>query len=75
MSKWLPDRKIVAGGIASIVAFLIATAFNISYDVVAPAVIGVYGLVAYLVPASVRDVVSKIDDSILALAQEKRAGQ
>lgn len=67
-SKWIPDRKVWAGGIASVVAFFIGMAVGLDPDVLTPVVIGVYGLVAYLVPPSVLDWLNRVDGIIRSTA-------
>lgn len=70
MSKWIPDRKVLSGGIAGIATWLILlTASAMGYPLVEPGaeegVAGVVGFViAYIVPPSVRDVVKRIDARI-----------
>lgn len=72
--KYLPDRKVLAGGLASVLAYLIVLALqesgvDIPYDIVAAAVGGAYALVSYLVPTPVRDVLRRGDDFVRQIGE------
>lgn len=71
--KWIPDRKVLAGGIAGVLAFLVATLTGVPVETITPIVAGAMGLAAYFVPASVMDVVTKVDDTVIALAVRSAA--
>ncbi|MEP3113018.1 hypothetical protein [Nisaea sp.] len=71
--KWIPDRKVLSGGLASLAAFLIAAALNaagipIEYADVAVAMPFIGGAVAYLIPAAAVDTARHLHDGIIELA-------
>lgn len=71
--KWIPDRKVMAGGLTGLVAFLAAVVLNaagvpIDYDVLFPLVVAAGPLVSYLVPAAAIDVARHLNDEIVELA-------
>lgn len=72
---WPPDRKIWAGGLAGLVTALVAYAakkylnFDIPEGVLAYIPIVVGYIVSYLVPPSIRDVIKRVDDTVIAIAR------
>lgn len=69
LSKYIPDRKFLASGIAGAVAFAIVLLTGIDGEVATAAVAGVMALVHYFVPASVSDIIRRVDDRIIDLAR------
>jgi hypothetical protein len=72
--SWMPDRKVWSGGLAALLTFVIgyaASRFGYPLDAQVLAILPVvFGYaVSYLVPASVRDIITKLDNEIVALAQ------
>ena len=67
LANWIPDRKIIAGGGAAVVSFLVVTAVNTWTDVTvdmetASGIVGgVFLIVGYFVPQSVTDIFNKAD--------------
>lgn len=75
MGKWIPDRKVLAGGLAAVLAWLVTVALagwgvSIPTEVVGGAVAGAYALIAYLVPPSVGDLLKRADDTLKALGKD-----
>lgn len=71
--KWLPDQKVLAGGLSGIGAWLIILAlqhFGVAVPPDAQAQIaGLFGLViAYAVPPAKRDIIKRLNDGIIAAA-------
>lgn len=71
--NWLPDRKVLAGGIAGLLAFFITAAaahygIALTPDIQSLIVGGVGWLIAYLVPPSTRDIIKRLDDQLVAMA-------
>lgn len=71
--SWLPDRNVLSGGIVAVAGWaIIAVAGHYGLDVplpvqaAMPMVLGY--VVTYLLPPSVRDVVSRVNDDIVKLA-------
>lgn len=68
MSKWFPDRKILAGGLGMVVAWLSVQLLGTYTEVQltmesATAIVGAVGMgLAYLVPPSVMDVIRRVDE-------------
>lgn len=76
--NWLPDRKILVGGLASLLAWVLVLCaaklgFVLPLEQATALVAAVYGIVAYLVPPSVADVVKRVDETIIRLAGEQRS--
>lgn len=76
--SWLPDRKIVAGGVAGIVAWGIAAGlkhYGVELDANAQTMLVglVTGLIAYVVPPSQRDILKRLDDNLVQIAQNSDA--
>lgn len=75
MNKWFPDRKWLASGVAGVLTFAVCTlARQFGYDIppsIEPSlVIAMSGLVAYLTPQSLEDILKRLNDDIVRLAQE-----
>ena len=73
MSKWVPDRKVIAGGTVAVLSWalmLAAGAFGVEVPLelqaLLPTALGY--LVSYVVPASVQDVIKRIDDALVQIA-------
>lgn len=74
MSKWIPDRKVWAGGVTMIVAWLIVQALNryagadipLGADAVLAFAIG--KAVEWFVPQPAKELIAKIDNEIVAAA-------
>lgn len=73
MTKWIPDRKVWAGGLAAVLAWLLAQALQqlagvtLAPDTAAAIVAGAGGLVAYWVPPSLADLARRADDTLRRL--------
>ena len=72
-AKWVPDRKIIAGGTTALVSWALLLAASASGVVVPlelqallPTALGY--VVSYLVPASVQDVIRRVDDALVQIA-------
>lgn len=78
MKKWLPDRKWLASGVSGVLTFILLTLFSdaLGLDPAAATEIasGITGLVMaavhYFVPPSVKDVIKRVDDTIIDLARK-----
>lgn len=72
--KWLPDKKILSGGLAGIGAWLVILGLQ-HFGIAVPAdaqaqIVGLFGLaIAYAVPPAERDIVKRLNDGIVAAAQ------
>lgn len=64
LGKWIPDRKVLAGGIVGVVSFFAAQALGIPAEIAAQVAGGLWLLANYFIPASVSDVVNKIDSTL-----------
>jgi hypothetical protein len=71
--SWVPDRNVLSGGVVAVASWaIIAVADHYGLDVPVtvqafiPMVLGY--VVTYLLPPSVRDVVSRVNDDIVRLA-------
>lgn len=81
MSKWIPDRKVWAGGVTMIVAWLIVQALNVYAGAAIP--IGADAVlsfaigkgVEFFVPPSTRDLITKLDNEIVAYAGRSSASE
>ena len=69
MSKWLPDRKWLASGVAGILTWALVAFAGLDAEVATAVVGGVMALVHYFVPPSVKDVIKRVDDTIIGLAR------
>lgn len=73
-STWVPGRKVIASGLAGIVAYFIlwgATKAGVQLPVDQTALTGIiiWG-VAYLTPPSLRDVLRRLNDDVVKAAQD-----
>lgn len=79
MNKWFPDAKVLAGGLGSVVAWIVVTAVNsftgatIGMEAAVAAVGAVAPVVAYLVPDSVEDIARKVDRYLESLGSVENA--
>lgn len=75
MSKWIPDRKIWAGGLAAVAAWLLCQALQqfagivIPPDFAASIIVTAGGAISYLVPPSVADLLRRADDTLRHLGE------
>lgn len=73
MSKYIPDRKILAGGLAGIVAWAVMLGLGFA-GVQVPAETQallttlIASLIGYLVPPSQKDIVKRLNDQLVAIA-------
>lgn len=73
MGKWLPDRKVLAGGLSGVVAWGIMLGLSMA-GVPVPAetqallVTVISTAMGYLVPPSQRDIVKRLNDQLVAVA-------
>lgn len=75
ITKWIPDRKAVTGGIAGIVSFFILTAVpDLNPETISGLIVGIMGVVFYLVPPSKADLIRRADETLKALG-EKNGGE
>jgi len=71
---WFPDRKVLAGGLSGLLTWLLVFLVNKYFGWTIPPDVqsSITGLVAvgfaYLVPSSVKDIVSKLNDDIVKIA-------
>jgi hypothetical protein len=71
VTKWIPDRKAVAGGLAGVVAFFVMTAIpDLDPEVVTGLVAGIMGVVFYITPPSKVDLIRRADDTLKALGDQ-----
>lgn len=76
ITRWIPDRKVVAGGVAAVTAFFVMMGLNtwagldIGYETASAAVGGVFLLVSYLVPQSFNDWLRRADKFLLELVED-----
>ena len=74
MSKWIPDRKVWAGGLAGALAWFLTLAIQQGTGVILPpeiasGLVGAAGMaVAYLVPPSVADLARRADETLRRLS-------
>lgn len=72
-SKFFPDRKWLASGVAGVLTWALVQYLGLDAEVATAAVGGVMALVHYFVPASVNDVLKRVDSTIIQLAGGKPA--
>lgn len=75
MNKYIPDRKVLAGGIAGVLTWLITLGMSAAgVDIPAETVTGLVGgamaLAAYFIPPSKKDIIKRVDDTIIGLARQ-----
>lgn len=66
--KFLPDRKVLAGGVSGVIAFLLSTYAGLDPELSGLVSAAAWGLVSYFVPPSVKDIVMRVDNTIIGLA-------
>ena len=64
IAKWIPDRKVLAGGIAGVLAFFGSQAAGFDPETSTAIAGSILMLVEYFLPASVSDIINKIDGVI-----------
>lgn len=69
MNKWIPSRKVLAGGVAGVIAYLISTATGMDGEVAMQIATGFFALTSYLVPPSVAEIIARYDDKIRKLGE------
>lgn len=73
--SWPPDRKIWASGLGAVAMALLVSAakhylnWDIPPDVQTSIVVLTTSLIAYLVPPSMRDVIKRVDDTVIEIAR------
>jgi hypothetical protein len=75
-TSWTPDRKVMAGGVAGLVAWgLMVVAARYGYVVPAemqPVLSTVVSIaIAYVVPPSQQDILKRLNDQIVAVAENR----
>lgn len=74
MSKWIPDRKVWAGGLTTLVAWLLIMVLNayagadIPIECGGPLGLAIGKAVEYFVPQPAKELIAKIDNEIVAAA-------
>lgn len=73
MSKWFPDRKVLAGGVAGLAAWAImlalgAAGLQVPAETQALLVTIISTAMGYLVPPAERDIVKRLNDQLVAIA-------
>lgn len=68
-SKYMPDRKVLAGGLTGLAVWLLSLVAEfygiaVSSDVLGILIALISPMVAYLVPPSVADIAKRLDDDI-----------
>jgi len=71
MDKWIPDRKFIAGGVSGVVAYFAATYTGLSAELAMQITGAVWAAVTYFTPASVTDVLKRIDQRIVDFARDE----
>ena len=64
VAKWIPDRKVLAGGIIGVLSFFASTALGLEAETSAGIAAALWGIANYFIPASLADVVNKIDGTL-----------
>lgn len=70
IARWIPDRKWLSGGTAGIVAWALAAFLGMDQDIATQIGAAVGALVAYFVPPSIKDIIKRVDDTIIGLARQ-----
>jgi hypothetical protein len=76
MSKWIPDRKVWAGGLAAVTAWALCQALAMLAGIVVPPDVAMWvvvtagGAISYLVPPSVADLTRRADETLRRLGAE-----
>ena len=69
MSKWIPSRKYLAGGLVGIVGFFVATATGMDAALATQIAAGLWAMVSYLVPPSAIEIIDRYNDHIKRLGE------
>jgi hypothetical protein len=78
-SKFIPDRKVLAGGVGAIVTWLALMALEhfagivISSDVAGLIVAAVAPTVSWIVPPSIKDVAVRLDGDLRRVFEQRQA--
>ena len=64
IAKWIPDRKVLGGGIVGIASFFISTGLGLDTETASQISAAVWLVANYFIPASVKDVVNKMDGTL-----------
>ena len=71
MNKYIPDRKFIASGISGLLAFALVAFLQLPAELATGITGAVMALVHYFVPASVGDVLRRVDAGIISLAEQQ----
>jgi len=66
VAKWIPDRKVWAGGLAGVAGFLISQAIGMDAEQAAGIAGALWAAASYFIPPSVKDIVKRLDDNARA---------
>jgi hypothetical protein len=74
-TSWVPDRKILAGGVAGVLAWGVSVAlrhYGIELDANAQSILvaAIGGLISYVTPPSQQDVLRRLNDGIVQVAMD-----
>jgi hypothetical protein len=69
MSKWIPSRKYLSGGLVGIVAFFVATATGMDAALATQIAAGLWAMVSYLVPPSAIEIIDRYNDHVKRLGE------
>jgi hypothetical protein len=69
MSQWIPSRKYLAGGLAGIAAFFIATLTGMDAALATQVAGGLWALVSYLIPPGTAEIIDRYNDHIRRLGE------
>lgn len=70
MTKWIPDRKYLAGGISGVIAWGLSSFAGLDGELSLQIATAVAAVIAYFVPPSVNDIIKRVDDTIIGLARQ-----
>lgn len=68
MKFQFPDRKVLAGGVSGILTFTLTTYAGLDPELSGAVSAAVWGLVSYFVPPSAKEIIKRVDDTIIGLA-------
>jgi uncharacterized membrane protein YjjB (DUF3815 family) len=71
MSKWIPNRKYLSGGLSGVAAYFVATLLDVPAELAMQIAAALAAGVAYVVPDSVGDILKRVDQTIVDLAREQ----
>ena len=69
MNKWIPSQKYISGGLTGVVAYLVSAAFGMDGETAMQVATGVFALVAYLMPLSYAEVVTRYEATIRRIGE------